>query len=498
MNNLPSGWADAPLASLTTPSRSRENPSDSLNLSYIGLEHIEPHSRKLIGTAQASSIRSSSFHFFPDDVLYGRLRPYLNKVYCAKIEGLCSAEFIVLPPSPALVPEYLTFFLNTRDFTAYANSLNQGDRPRVSFDQLADYQVLIPPLAEQRRIVAKLEVLLSKLDACQQRLERIPSILKRFRQSVLFAALAGRLTENWRSEKSAGADALPAESVEQPAMWSVGLFERFVESSFYGPRFSAEDYTNDGIPTIRTTDIQFDGSILFTDPPRLALTEAEVMKYGLQEGDLLVTRTGATIGKCALYDEALGPVIPSAYLIRFRLKQEIVDPKFILYFLMSPTGQELLLGGSTAVAQPNVNATAISGFPVPLPPLAEQQEIVRRINALLKLADQIEGRYRAAKSHADRLTQSIVAKAFRGELVPTEAEFARRDRRDYESASMLLDRVRREREAVNDGKAPRKPRRAAPKTMATKQQTAAEPTELMAPKPLLDLFDEPHVRKAKP
>lgn len=126
---------------------------------------------------------------------------------------------------------------------------------------------------------------------------------------------------------------------------------------------------------------------------------------------------------------------------------------------MGPIGQKYLLEGSTAVAQPNVNATTIAKFPIPLPSLAEQEEIVRRVEALFKLADQIEQRYRKAKAQVDKLTQAILAKAFRGELVPTEAELARREGRDYEPASALLERIRREREDGAGRESPRAKRR---------------------------------------
>jgi type I restriction enzyme, S subunit len=104
----------------------------------------------------------------------------------------------------------------------------------------------------------------------------------------------------------------------------------------------------------------------------------------------------------------------------------------------SATGQ---LGRSTAVAQPNVNATSISRLAVPLPPRREIDEIVRRVEALFKLADAIEKRVATATARADKLTQAILAKAFRGELVPTEAELARREGRSYEPASALLARI---------------------------------------------------------
>ncbi|MEK7678452.1 MAG: restriction endonuclease subunit S [Verrucomicrobiota bacterium] len=191
------------------------------------------------------------------------------------------------------------------------------------------------------------------------------------------------------------------------------------------------------MPTIRTTDMGFDGSIVLTDAPRIKLSAEELEKYRLRHGDLVVTRTGATIGKCAVYDKSRGPAIPGAYLIRFRFKQDFVDPKYILRFFMSPAGQNLLVGGSNAVAQPNVNATTISQFLMPVPPLPEQQEIVRRVEGLFALAVQLEVRLAKARGQVDQLTPSLLARAFAGQLVPQDP--------DDEPASKLLERLNRSR-----------------------------------------------------
>jgi type I restriction enzyme S subunit len=298
---------------------------------------------------------------------------------------------------------------------------------------------------------------------------------------VLSAACSGRLTEDWRTShpisetvehlledvlaerESAwerGKYRTPAQVetddlTEIPEHWRYVSFDTLVSDSFYGPRFSADDYSDSdqGIPTIRTTDITFNGGIDLHDPPRIRLGTEELRDLRLKHEDLLVTRTGATIGKCALYDEEMGPAIPSAYLIRFRLTRKAVPARYALMFLMSPIGRRLLLGGSTAVAQPNVNAKNICRFPVPLPPKDEILEIVARVESLLKAADVIEERLLTAFVSVDKLNQSVLAKAFRGELVPTEAELARREGRDYEPASALLERIKAEKASLDHGKA---------------------------------------------
>src|SRR6266436_5041142 len=118
------------------------------------MENIEAQSMRLLGTMPASLLKSSAVHFQPGDVLYGRLRPYLNKVFRPDFEGLCSAEFIVFPETAWLDSKYLQYLLNSSEFVAFASHLNAGDRPRVDFDQIGDFPFPLAPFAEQKRIVA--------------------------------------------------------------------------------------------------------------------------------------------------------------------------------------------------------------------------------------------------------------------------------------------------------------------------------------------------------
>jgi len=463
--DLPKNWLRAKLGDITQPTRPRHSPGDYPELRFVGMEHIEAHTMRLLGTVPAESMRSSAVHFQPGDVLYGRLRPYLNKVFRPDFEGLCSAEFIVFPETDSLDQKYLQYLLNSAEFVAFAAHLNAGDRPRVDFDQIADFDFPLAPLAEQKRIVAEIEKQFTRLDATVAALKRLQANLKRYRAAVLKAACEGHLTADWRkrphvekshgslleqvlSERKANWERGPfrppismqnSELVNLPASWTWQPFDAFVTDSFYGPRFGESEYAEEGVPTIRTTDIAFGGRITLKDPPRIDLKKEDLKKFGLRDGDLLVTRTGATIGKCALYKESIGPAIPSAYLIRFRLTRMSVPPSYLLLFLMSPRGQEMLLRRSTAVAQPNVNATTIAQFAVPLPPREEIDEIVRRVDELFESAEATEKNVTAAQSKVEKLRQSILARAFDGKLVPQEA--------NDEPAQVLLERIRADRNA---------------------------------------------------
>src|ERR1041385_4665465 len=128
-NKLPTGWIEATLGQIVEPSRERALPTEDPTLPYVSLGHIESHTMRLLGHAQASEVRSSSMRFSKGDVLYGKMRPYLNKVWVAEFDGLCSAEFLVFPESISLKNQFLGFRLNAEDFVAFAEGQVSGERP---------------------------------------------------------------------------------------------------------------------------------------------------------------------------------------------------------------------------------------------------------------------------------------------------------------------------------------------------------------------------------
>ena len=188
-----------PIREVLTPRNENVTPADYPELPYIGLDDIEAHSMRLLGSKPAASMKSSAKRF-PGDVLYSRLRPYLNKVWMSDRNGICSSEFIVMPGNHLVDPSFLALRLNAMDFVSFANSLNAGDRPRVDFDQISSFR--LPPfsLGLQRRIVAKIEELFSELDKGVESLKTARAKLNVYRWAVLKHAFEGKLTAQWREE----------------------------------------------------------------------------------------------------------------------------------------------------------------------------------------------------------------------------------------------------------------------------------------------------------
>lgn len=301
----------------------------------------------------------------------------------------------------------------------------------VTKGKFEETAIALPPLPEQRRIVAKIDSLTGKSRRARDHLDHIPRLVEKYKQAVLAAAFTGHLTP------------------EIDASWFHHIpLAKVTSSTFYGPRIAKEAYVAAGVPTLRTTDIADWGRLVPKEPPQVEVNNADFVKWRFEHGDLMVTRTGATIGKCAVYEAAMGPALPSAYLIRVRLKQEEVDPRFAVLFLLSPVGQRQLLDGRTAVAQPNINAAAITSVRLPLPPVRCQRSIVQKVDALFTWIDRLAADATSARKLIDHLDHAVLAKAFRGELGPQDP--------DDEPASALLERIRAERGTAPQAKRGRK------------------------------------------
>jgi type I restriction enzyme S subunit len=159
-------------------------------------------------------------------------------------------------------------------------------------------------------------------------------------------------------------------------------FREICEHSAFGPRFSSADYDPNGnVATLRTTDISADGRIEYSTMPIAQLDLGKFEQHLLRKDDLVITRTGR-VGTTAVFSSYKLPVLPGAFLIRFRLKPSLADPKFYCYFFNSPEGQALISSVATGSVQQNLNITGLHGIDVPLPPLADQKAIAAVLGTL--------------------------------------------------------------------------------------------------------------------
>lgn len=188
---LPKGWAEATLAQVAQPGGVKVNPQGSPDLPYIGLEDVEPETGRITGRQNATKFKSAAVRFSAGDLIYGRLRPYLNKVAVPDFAGVASAEFIVLPSSDAADASFLQHVLRSPRFVAFTAMVSTGDRPRVAAEQIGDFDLSLPPLPEQRRIVAKIDSLTARSRRARADLERALSALDRLRAESLRGMFVG-------------------------------------------------------------------------------------------------------------------------------------------------------------------------------------------------------------------------------------------------------------------------------------------------------------------
>lgn len=305
--------------------------------------------------------------------------------------------------------KYLYYWFQTIESKILIEENTQGTTGITSIKSSAikSFKLPLAPITEQKKIVAKLDSLMERINVNKERLDKIPQILKRFRQSVLAAAVAGKLTEDWREENKV------------KEKWRTETFEACINELRNGLG-AKPSLSPPGVPILRISSVR-PGSVDFNDVRYYTAKENNIDKYYLNNTDLLFTRYNGSIeflGVCALVNNVNGKIVYPDKLMRVRVNNEILNPNYCEYFFQSETARSQVLGfAKSSAGQNGISGGDLKKVIVTLPPIKEQEEIVSKIESLFTFADKIEERYTKAKQQLDKLPQSILAKAFRGELV---------------------------------------------------------------------------------
>lgn len=499
MSELPKGWVVSKIDALCRKPE-QIKPEDTLQFKYIDISSVDRHKKEVVSpTDMLGSDAPSRARKLVNtgDVIVSMTRPNLNAV--AKIpkhlEGnIASTGFDVLKPV-LIEPDWLFSVVKSKSFIDSISGTTIGALyPACKASDIRGYEMPVPPLAEQKRIVEKLDEVLAQVDNIKARLDGIPAILKRFRQSVLASAVSGQLTEEWRAGhekidmfevcnelskvrqdkyslacKSAKLQKLKKprrpsnidEKIEPhldalklipcfPEEWGKNVLafitDNYADSIVDGP-FGASinvktDYIEAGVPVIRMVNIR---PFKFISENRKFILEekfSDLERHRIDSGDVLLAKVGATTGDCCIYPKGQ-PVamLSTTGSCRITVDKQIYKAEFLTIVLNSY--RSVFNSITSQVAQPFLNMKTIKAIPIPIPQVGEQREIVRLVDQYFAFADTIDAQVKKAQARVDKLTQSILAKAFRGELVPQDP--------NDEPADKLLERIsaaRKEAEAL--------------------------------------------------
>lgn len=328
---------------------------------------------------------------------------------------------------------YVKYFLDAFDFSDYVQG---STRDKLNQRSMNAIPLALAPLAEQQRIARRL----TDIDACSAatagHLQAAQILLDRFRSAIVAAACSGRLTEGARNDAVSNSNGAPAS-------WQRATLGDLADSIRGGssevPTSSVTEY-----PVLRSSSVR-PRSVDYNDVRYLSSGQSQKPANFIENGDLLVTRLNGNIeyvGNAAVVD-GLGNrrlQYPDR-LFRLRLK-EPAHAQYLQLFFASPQARAQVRAASrSAAGHQRISISDLKGFSIALPPLDEQREIVLRCNAMLATAARMTELVEHTAVTLDRVTNASLAKAFRGELVPTEAALAVEDGRDIESAEQPLARV---------------------------------------------------------
>ncbi|MFV8449765.1 restriction endonuclease subunit S [Vibrio campbellii] len=440
---------------------------------------------------QGKDIGSTKQIVKPGDVLLCKINPRINRVWVVSepkgFRQIASSEWIVVRSS-VHNDRFLKYFFQEgtfRDLLCSDVSGVGGSLTRAKPKLVNEYEVVVAPLAEQKRIVEKLDEVLAQVDTIKARLDGIPDLLKRFRQSVLAFAVSGKLTEEWRKDnssefpdvntisqelfddgttkgnfgnKSARAEAIKDDELQKYKSIYPLIRVGEVSGCIVPNRDKPKTFSGD-TPWILTPYLNDQSIELRSEQIELGLSSSEIELYNARviPSDSVIMTCVGRLGLSAVNEFKC---VINQQLHAFTCGKHIYS-RYLAFSIRAM--ENYFCSAATSTTVQYLNKTACNSMPLPLPSIEEQKEIVRLVDQYFAFADTIEAQVKKAQARVDNLTQSILAKAFRGELVAQDP--------NDEPADKLLERIaeaRKEAEALA---------KAAKKAEAAKKRAAKKAAE---------------------
>ena len=450
---IPSDWKWCTLSEIAACRGSAKAGSDGIKPSdwILDMEDIDGatgtvHTRATFKERSSLSTKSA---FKPGDVLYGKLRPYLNKVVLADSPGFCTTEIIPITPGATIESRYLQLVLRSPYFLTYVAKRSYGMKmPRLGTKDLESARIPRPPLAEQKRIVAKVDELMALCDRLEAQLKErdvkqaalAKAALAKFsedptqenlqllfhpsfsietadlRKSILNLAVQGKLCPQDANDEIAektfdGLKALSGDSYDgggAPSQWVHCSYRSLTTLVTSGSRGWKEFYAEKGSIFVRTQNIKTDKLVLddvaFVDLPK----SAEGMRAQVLRDDILVTITGANVTKAARIEETIPEAYVSQHIALTRPRWSKMSEWLHLCFISHGSARgvlERLAYGD----KPGLNLNNIRDLVIPIPPYAEQLRVVEKVKQLMALVDALEKQLEASQTTGEKLLEAMVA-----------------------------------------------------------------------------------------
>lgn len=380
------------------------DPSSRADEIYYGLEHVTPGRFLAIGEGKASDVQSSKYVFQSGDVLYGKLRPYLDKAILAKQAGICTTELLVLRPKEGVDPRFLVGVVHAPSFVEHAVAGTTGvQHPRTSWNHISGFELPAFDRAEQTKIADLLWQVHDSLTANEAVIEA-GSALKRAAMRTLFTrGLKGE------AQKETEFGPVPQTWIEKPLDDCAT-----VQTGAAKGRKFADAETVD-VPYLRVANVQ-DGHLDLTEMKEIRIRKSEVERYRLQTGDVVLTEGGDfdKLGRGFIWQGELDLCVHQNHVFAVRPNKEELLPEFFAYLAQSAYGKGYFL--KVAHKTTNlacINSTKLKAFPVLVPPTLDEQ---REIASILDTIDRKTDLHKRKRNVLDELFKSLLHKLITGEI----------------------------------------------------------------------------------
>lgn len=485
-----------------TPSKSNTSYYEG-DISWMTVKDMNKHILlDTIDHITQKAVDNSSTNIIPAGTPIIATRMSLGKIVIAEFDSAINQDLKALFINHNIVTSYLVYWYRSQ--AEFIESLGTGTTVKgIRLEVLRDLSFPLAPLAEQKQISTKLDELLAQVDIIKTRLDTIPTILKHFRQSALAAAVSGKLTEEWRKDnppiksisqfkeeireyrfklwaeaqlaKYKDKGKIPKNDVwkqkykepvvlddevqkDLPEGWVHEVLDGlvYIAARIGWKGLKASEYTKNGPLFLSVHSLNYGQYVNLNEAFHISEERYEESpEIKLTNDDILLCKDGAGIGKIAIVKGLDLPASINSSLLLIRAGKYF-KTEYLYYFLAGPVMQKLVQERMTGTAVPHLFQRDVKEFVLEIPPIDEQSEIVRRVEQLFSFADQIEERVKDTQSRVNNLTQSILAKAFRGELT---AEWRKQNPdliSSKNSAEVLLERVMAERNVATPKKHERK------------------------------------------